>query len=152
MAACVLSPPLVVESVDDCGAAEGLSLGLCESGWLGWVWLEGELGAGEVCAKSSPDPASEIKPSNKENRCTFIMGSNWINHHERLRLRGGIDDPLKSSKSGRSRPTSPYAHVIKHVSSAGDIEAATGFKARVLRLPADCGGNWDGRGYILQAG
>jgi hypothetical protein len=81
MAACVLSPPLVVES-DDCGAAEGLSLGVCESGWLGWVWLEGEAGAGEVCAISSPDPVSEIKPSNSENRCTFIAGSNWTSQLE----------------------------------------------------------------------
>jgi hypothetical protein len=97
MAACVLSPPLVVES-DDCGAAEGLSLGVCESGWLGWVWLEGEAGAGEVCAISSPDPVSEIKPSNRENRCTFIAGSNWIIQLEGCDFGGGMDDPLTSSK------------------------------------------------------
>jgi hypothetical protein len=146
MAACVLSPPLVVESVDDCGAAEDLSLGGCGSGWLGWVWLEleGEVGVGEVCAMSSPDAVREIKPSNSENRCTFMMGSNWINQNEgcdfgavsRIRLHPQTLVGLDRRRRTRTRS--------KHLSFEGDKRSCISARLlsrrrRIARLPADWG-------------
>ena len=92
---------------------------------------------GEVCATSKPDTVRESIPSKTETRCTVMVWLQLDQPGEPCDFGSGIDDPLTSPKSGRSRLTAvAIREHDRYLSSAGDKRGCTR-RRQLLRFGVD---------------